>query len=74
LVVTSGGIEVARAALGSGKMNGSECDFNLDLGTFPQQTTYVTAFSSGKHGSLTWTLSEMQGKGYFFAIVVGGTG
>jgi hypothetical protein len=71
LVVTSGGVTVGRAALGSGKMNGSECDFSLDLGTFPQQTTYVTAFSSGNHGTLTWTLTEMQGKGYLFAIVLG---
>jgi hypothetical protein len=54
-------------------MNGSECDFDFDLGTFPQQTEYVTSFSSGKHGTLTWTLTEMQGKSYLFAIVLGGT-
>jgi hypothetical protein len=74
LVVTSGGVEVARAALGSGKMNGSECDFTLDFGTFPQQTTYVTSFSAGNHNTLTWTLTEMQQKGYAFNIVMGGTG
>jgi hypothetical protein len=74
LVVTSGGVQVARAALGSGKMVGSECDFALDFGTFPQQTTYVTAFSAGNHNTLTWTLTEMQQKGYAFNIVMGGTG
>jgi hypothetical protein len=31
----------------------------------------VTTFSSGKHASLSWTLTEMQGDNFNFPIKVG---
>jgi hypothetical protein len=73
--VTAGstGLVLGSAALGSGQMTNGECIFNLDLGTFPQQTNYTTSFSDGKHGTLQWTLTEMQGKNFLFAINLGGS-
>jgi hypothetical protein len=72
-IVKTGDTTLASVPLGSGQMSGGECDFNLDLGTFPQQTEYVTSFSAGNHNTLTWTLSEMQQKGFAFNVIMGKT-
>lgn len=68
-VVKTGSVTLASVALGSGRLaaNG-QCTWNLDLGRFTQQTEYATSLSSGRHTNFTWTLTEMQGKGYEFAV------